>query len=214
MTGSGGTNNARGLGSIFGGVRADPNVDVFGGAVYRTQGNYKDGNGTEIGNTGNEIAAGLMKLTVRPAEGHEVKFGGVFQDYQYSIGQLNRGPTTTAAPLAAIAGTSVYASDAKNYTRHHHLEVLQAGRQSVRLECDGLRQPGRERSGQDLQQPHHHRRRRLSRSAIPATISRAASATAAAIVLDTLGIDVYNTTRFNVGDWRNAVTLRVRRVPG
>ena len=33
-----------------------------------------------------------MKLTVRPAEGHEVKLGGVFQDYQYSIGQFNRGP--------------------------------------------------------------------------------------------------------------------------
>ena len=63
MTGSDGTNNARGLGSIFGGVRADPNVDVFGGAVYRTQGNYKDGNGTEIGNTGNEIAG-------RPDEAH------------------------------------------------------------------------------------------------------------------------------------------------
>src|SRR6202008_15085 len=28
LTGSGGTNSARGLGSIFGGVRADPNVDV------------------------------------------------------------------------------------------------------------------------------------------------------------------------------------------
>ena len=28
-------------------------------------------------------------------------------------------------------------------------------------------------------------------------------------MLDTLGIDVYNTTRFNVGDWRNAVTLGV-----
>ena len=56
-----------------------------------------------------------MKLTVRPADGHEVKIGGVFQDYQYSIGQQNRGATTTLAPLAAIAGTSVYASDAKNY---------------------------------------------------------------------------------------------------
>src|SRR6185312_4689645 len=49
-----------GLVSIFGGVRATPDVDVFGGAVYRTQSNYKDGNGTEIGNTGNELAAGLM----------------------------------------------------------------------------------------------------------------------------------------------------------
>ena len=59
MTGSYGTNKDRGLGSIFGGVRVNPDVDVFGGAVYRTQGNYKDGNGTEIGNTGNDIAAGL-----------------------------------------------------------------------------------------------------------------------------------------------------------
>ncbi len=116
MSGSYGTNKDRGLGSIFGGVRADPTVDVFGGAVYRTQGNYKDGAGTEIGNTGNEIAAGLMKVTVRPADGHEIKFGAVFQDYQYNIGQFNRGPTTTAAAPTAIAGTSVYASDAKNYT--------------------------------------------------------------------------------------------------
>jgi hemoglobin/transferrin/lactoferrin receptor protein len=60
MTGSGGTNSARGLGSIFGGVRADPNVDVFGGAVYRTQGNYKDGNGTEIGNTGKSNATPII----------------------------------------------------------------------------------------------------------------------------------------------------------
>ncbi|HBY30258.1 MAG TPA: hypothetical protein DEH75_27580, partial [Bradyrhizobium sp.] len=75
-----------------------------GGAVYRTQSNYKDGAGTEIGNTGNDIAAGLMKVTIRPAEGHEFKIGGIFQDYQYNIGQPNRGPTTTAAPLAAIAG--------------------------------------------------------------------------------------------------------------
>jgi hemoglobin/transferrin/lactoferrin receptor protein len=116
MTGSYGSNTDRGLGSVFGGVRADPNVDIFGGAVYRTQGNYKDGNGTEIGNTGNEIAGGLMKLTVRPAEGHEIKFGGVFQDYQYGIGQFNRGPVLTPAQRALYQGSSVYASDAKNYT--------------------------------------------------------------------------------------------------
>src|SRR5262245_44660445 len=60
MTGSYGTNTDRGLGSVFGGVRVNPDVDVFGGAHYRKQGNYKDGNGTEIGNTGNEIAGGLF----------------------------------------------------------------------------------------------------------------------------------------------------------
>ena len=32
--------------------------------------------------------------------------------------------------------------------------------------------------------------------------------------LDTVGIDVYNTTRFNVGDWRNAVTYGFDGVSG
>jgi hemoglobin/transferrin/lactoferrin receptor protein len=205
MTGSGGTNNARGLGSIFGGVRADPNVDVFGGAVYRTSGNYKDGNGTEIGNTGSELAAGLMKLTVRPADGHEVKIGGVFQDYQYSIGQQNRGPTTTSAPLAAIAGSSVYASDAKNYlgtitykysrpddnwfdwnatVYGNRVENDQVKTYNTRISTGGgvcpISNPGNNISG--------------------------CVGDRRGYVLDTLGVDVNNTTRFNVGDWRNAVT--------
>ena len=208
LTGSGGTNNARGLGSIFGGVRADPNVDVFGGAVYRTQGNYKDGNGTEIGNTGNELAAGLMKLTVRPADGHEVKIGGMFQDYQYSIGQQNRGPTTTAAPLAAIAGSSVYASDAKNYlgtitykysrpddnwfdwnatVYGNRVENDQVKTYNTRITTGGgvcpISNPGNNISG--------------------------CVGDRRSYVLDTLGVDVNNTTRFNVGDWRNAVTYGV-----
>lgn len=203
MTGSGGTNNARGLGSIFGGVRAD--VDVFGGAVYRTSGNYKDGNGTEIGNTGSELAAGLMKLTVRPADGHEVKIGGVFQDYQYSIGQQNRGPTTTSAPLAAIAGSSVYASDAKNYlgtitykysrpddnwfdwnatVYGNRVENDQVKTYNTRISTGGgvcpISNPGNNISG--------------------------CVGDRRGYVLDTLGVDVNNTTRFNVGDWRNAVT--------
>jgi hemoglobin/transferrin/lactoferrin receptor protein len=46
-TGSYGTNKDRGLASVFGGVHVNPDVDVFGGALYRTQGNYKDGNGTD-----------------------------------------------------------------------------------------------------------------------------------------------------------------------
>ena len=129
MTGSYGTNNGRGLGSIFGGVRVNPNVDIFGGAVYRTQGNYKDGNGTEIGNTGNELAGGLMKLTVRPAEGHEIKLGGVFQDYQYSDrpAEPRRRPRRRRRWRRSRA-SSVYASDAKNYTGTLTWKYSQAGR--------------------------------------------------------------------------------------
>jgi hemoglobin/transferrin/lactoferrin receptor protein len=208
MTGSGGTNNARGLGSIFGGVRADPNVDVFGGAVYRTSGNYKDGNGTEIGNTGNELAAGLMKLTVRPADGHEVKIGGVFQDYQYSIGQQNRGATTTSAPLAAIAGSSVYASDAKNYLGTITYKYSKpddnwfdwnATVYGNRVENDQVKTYNN----------------RISTGGGVCPIGTPGNNISGCVgdrrgyVLDTLGFDVNNTTRFNVGEWRNAVTYGV-----
>jgi len=207
MTGSGGTNNARGLGSIFGGVRADPNVDVFGGAVYRTQGNYKDGNGTEIGNTGNELAAGLMKVTVRPAEGHEIKLGAIFQDYQYSIGQFNRGPVLTAAQRALFQGSSVYASDAKNYMG---TLTWKYSKPDDNLWDWNMSLYGN-RTDNDQVKTYHN-------STAGAALCGPGSAgnnisgcvgDRRGYVLDTLGIDVYNTTRFNVGDWRNAVTLGV-----
>ena len=158
MTGSYGSNNSRGLGSIFGGVRANPNVDIFGGAVYRTQGNYKDGDGTEIGNTGNELAGGLLKLTARPGEGHEVKLGGVFQDYKYSIGQPNRGADHHGGAAGGDRGHLGLCVGRQELHGDAELEILQAGRPLVRLERKRLRQPDRERSGQDLQQPHHHGR--------------------------------------------------------
>jgi hemoglobin/transferrin/lactoferrin receptor protein len=207
MTGSGGTNSARGMGSIFGGVRATPNVDVFGGAVYRTQGNYKDGNGTEIGNTGNEIAAGLMKVTVRPADGHEIKLGGIFQDYQYNIGQFNRGPVLTAAQRALFQGSSVYASDAKNYTG---TLTWKYSKPSDNLWDWNMSLYGN-RTDNDQTKTFHNS---ASGAAFcgPGNVGNNISGCVGdkrGYVLDTLGIDVYNTTRFNVGDWRNAVTFGI-----
>lgn len=205
MTGSYGSNNARGLGSIFGGVRADPNVDVFGGAVYRTQGNYKDGAGTEIGNTGNDIAAGLMKLTVRPAEGHEIKAGAMFQDYQYSIGQQNRGATTTAAPLAAIAGSSVYASDAKNYTG----TVTWKYSKPDDYWFDWNASVYGNRTDNDQVKTYNNR---ITTGGGVCTLANPGNNISGCVgdrrsySIDTVGIDVNNTTRFRVGDWLNALT--------
>ena len=44
--------------------------------TYRTQNNYKDGRGIEIPNTAQDVGSAIGKFTVRPADGHEVKFGG------------------------------------------------------------------------------------------------------------------------------------------
>jgi len=205
MTGSYGSNNSRGLGSVFGGVRADPNVDIFGGAVYRTQGNYKDGNGTEIGNTGNELAAGILKTTVRPAEGHEVKFGAIFQDYKYSIGQFNRGPVTSAALRALNQGSSVYASDAKNYTG----TVTWKYSKPDDMWFDWNATVYGNRTDNDQTKTYHNSTAGAGYCGVGNTGNNISGCVGdkRGYVLDTLGIDVNNTTRFNVGDWRNAFTL-------
>ena len=203
--GSYGSNNNRGLASVFGGVRVDPTVDVFGGAVYRTQGNYKDGDGTEIGNTGNDIAAGLMKLTVRPADGHEIKFGGIFQDYQYSVGQMNRGPTTTAAPAAGIAGSSVYGSNAKTYTG---TMTWKYSRPDDML-FDWSATLYGNRTDNDQVKTYNNR---ITAGSGTCTLANPGNNISGCVgdrrgyLLDTIGVDVNNTSRFDVGGWRNAVT--------
>lgn len=205
MTGSYGSNKDRGLGSVFGGVRVDPTVDIFGGAVYRTQANYKDGAGTEIGNTGNEIAGGLMKVTVRPADGHEIKFGGVFQDYRYNIGQFNRGPTTTAAAAAAIAGSSVYASDAKNYTG----TATWTYSKPDDMWFDWSATVYGNRTDNDQTKTYNNR---ITTGGGVCTLANPGNNISGCVgdkrgyLLDTVGVDVNNTSRFNLGNWRNAVT--------
>lgn len=205
MSGSYGSNNNRGMGSLFGGVRVDPTVDVFGGAVYRTQGNYKDGDGTEIGNTGNDIAAGLMKLTVRPADGHEIKFGGIFQDYQYNVGQMNRGPTTTLAPAAGIAGSSVYGSNAKTYTG---TMTWKYSRPDDML-FDWSATLYGNRTDNDQVKTYNNR---ITAGSGTCTLANPGNNISGCVgdrrgyLLDTIGVDVNNTSRFDVGGWRNAVT--------
>ena len=206
LSGSYGSNNNRGLGSVFGGVRATPDVDIFGGAVYRTQGNYKDGNGTEIGNTGNQVEAGLMKLTVRPALGHEVKFGAVFQDYQYDIGQFNRGPTTTQALIALNRGSSVYASDAKNYsgTVTWNYSLPSDNLFDWHMSVYG------NRTDNDQTKTYHYGTTTSTycNGGFGNNVSGCVG-DKRGYVLNTYGVDANNTTRFNVGDWRNALTWGV-----
>ena len=205
LSGSYGTNRDRGLASMFGGVRVDPNVDIFGGAVYRTQSNYKDGDGTEIGNTASDIAAGLMKVTVRPAEGHEIKFGAVFQDYQYTIGQFNRGPVLTAAQRALNQGSSVYDSNAQNYTGTVTWKYSRPDDNVVRLERDAVRQPHRERPDQDLSL-HRPAVPAIAAPATPETTSPAASATSAAMCSTPSGSMSTTPRALMSRDWRNALT--------
>ncbi|EJN11483.1 TonB-dependent heme/hemoglobin/transferrin/lactoferrin receptor family protein [Bradyrhizobium sp. YR681] len=207
LSGTYGSNSNRGLGSAFGGVRATPDIDIFGGAVYRTQDNYKDGNGTVIGNTNNQVEAGLLKLTVRPALGHEVKFGATFQDYQYTIGQMNTGPVATAAQRALYQGSSVYASDVKNYTG---TLTWNYSLPSDNLFDSHVSVYGN-RTDQDQTKTYHY----STSGAAYCGAGNFGNNISGCVgdkrgyTLNTVGFDANNTTRFNVGDWRNAVTYGV-----
>lgn len=206
--GMGGSNQARGFASGFAGIHLNPTSSMFGGVVYRRNSNYKDGDGTIISNSNSEVQSGLMKFTTRPWDGHQIKLGGVAQQYEYLTGQPNRGPTTTAAPLAAIAGTSVYDTTVNNYTGTinwkyskpddnlfdwnatfygNRTENNQTKTYNNRITTGGgicpLNQPGNNISG-CVGDTRGYR-------------------------LDTIGGDAYNTSRFAIGDWRTAVTFGI-----
>ncbi len=202
--GSFGTNSGRAMGSAFTGGRIGQNVDLFLGATTRTQNDYLDGDGTRVQNSGNHVNTQIAKLTVRPWEGHEFKFGGVFQENDYNIGQYNIGPIATAAQRALFQGSSVYQTEAKNYTstarwtyarpddnlfnwdanvywNRVDVDQWKIAHISTTVQAGVCRTPGNNVSG-CVGDPRGY-------------------------VLDTYGFDVNNTSRFNFGDWRNAITI-------
>jgi hemoglobin/transferrin/lactoferrin receptor protein len=82
-----GNSNVGGVGSIFGAARLGPNAEVFAGGTFRQQGDYKDGHGDTINNTSYTTWSGTAKATLRPADGHRVKFGYTHYDTNFDTGQ-------------------------------------------------------------------------------------------------------------------------------
>ena len=154
-----------------------------------------------------EIPAGLVKLTVRPADGHEVKLGGIFQEDHYNIGQPTaaRRPRRPPPRPGSSRRTSIYNSDVKNYTGTISWKYSKPGRQVVRL--------GRAISTGN--RTENNQVKTVHTSATPTGVLRSGGirqhisgcvGDKRGYLLDTIGIDVYNTSRFDTGDWRNAVT--------
>jgi hemoglobin/transferrin/lactoferrin receptor protein len=98
-----GSSNIGSVSSAFGAARLSPNAEIFAGGTYRKQGNYQDGDGNKIPNTGNEVTTGVLKTTFRPADGHQVKLGYINYYADYATGQPF--PPGTPPPAASIYGT-------------------------------------------------------------------------------------------------------------
>src|SRR5262249_22482282 len=81
--------------------------DIFAGGVYRNSGDYREGNGNVVPNTGSEAESGMVKLTARPGEGQQLKLSAVTYNTDYDF-----GGTTGAG--GTIPGAGVYGTNIKN----------------------------------------------------------------------------------------------------
>lgn len=79
-----GTNGQSLLESTSVAARPTDNADAFGQFVYRKRTPYEDGEGQTASDTGSELAGGLMKLAVRPDEGHEIAATALMQNYRFA----------------------------------------------------------------------------------------------------------------------------------
>jgi hemoglobin/transferrin/lactoferrin receptor protein len=202
--GSFGSNAGRAMGSAFTGGHIGANADLFLGVTTRTQSNYKDGDGNLITNTGNHVNSQIAKLTVRPWEGHQFKFGGIFQEDDYNIGQYNRGPIATAAQRALFQGSSIYRSEAKNYTGTARWTYARPEDKLFNWDANVYWN----RTDNDQWKIAH-----LSATAQGGVCTTPGNNVSGCVgdprgyLLDTIGFDVNNTSRFDFGDLRNAITF-------
>jgi hemoglobin/transferrin/lactoferrin receptor protein len=202
----GGTNEARGMASAFGGVRVNPNVDLFAGGSFTSQMNYKDGLGVTVENSANRVGSAIGKVTVRPADGHEVKLGGIFQDFDYDTGQPRR---PLGLPFAqsgnAGSGTSIFATNVKNYTTSLGWKYA---RPDDRIFDWDSRVYWNRTDSEQIKIAH------TATAPTPGTVCfpRLGNNITGCIgdsrgyVLDTVGFDAHNTSRVDFGDWRHAFT--------
>ncbi len=92
---------------LQGAVRVGENIDLFAGGTYRNQSNYKDGNGNVVPNTASETWTGTAKATLRPSDGHTLKFGYTQFESDFTAGipfVVNFPPPLQAS---SIFGTNV-----------------------------------------------------------------------------------------------------------
>jgi hemoglobin/transferrin/lactoferrin receptor protein len=198
-----GSNKDRAMGSAFAGARS-AFADVFVGATTRTQSDYFDGDGNLIGNTGNNVSSQIAKFTFRPWDGHEFKLGGIAQEDHYNTGQYNRGPILTAAQRALFQGSSIYQSEVKNFTGTAKWTYYKPEDNLFNWDANVYWN----QTDNDQWKIAH-----LSGTAQGGVCQTPGNNVSGCVgdprgyVLDTKGFDVNNTSRFNFGDFRNAITI-------
>ncbi|WAC29224.1 TonB-dependent hemoglobin/transferrin/lactoferrin family receptor [Ancylobacter sp. SL191] len=175
----GGTNGPMGYGSLLAAAHVGQNIDVLFGGTYRNQDDYKDGDGDVVADTGYETWTGLAKVTVRPADFHEVKLSFLNYESQYDT-------SSSATSTATVYGTDVANRTLTlSWNYQNPDDKLVDWRSAVywnQVDQDQVKVAG-------------------SASAITGAIGDPRS-----FVINTVGFDANNTSRFDWGSVENAIT--------
>ncbi|TXN23261.1 TonB-dependent hemoglobin/transferrin/lactoferrin family receptor [Methylobacterium sp. WL19] len=99
-----GSNGQKFLNSTALGARIGTAADVFGQFVYRNNDAYRDGFGTLVRDTGNELISGLAKFNLRPADGHEISGTALLQNFDFA----NNGSSNAGARFNNAVQANTY----------------------------------------------------------------------------------------------------------
>ena len=107
------TNGQGWLSSTTGAYRFSEDFDVIGNFVARTSREYRDGNGEIVRWTGEDGLSGYGKVTLRPADGHEIKLGAMVQRFD---DVLSGSSGSTSATLSRFDARTLSQNYTVNYT--------------------------------------------------------------------------------------------------
>jgi hemoglobin/transferrin/lactoferrin receptor protein len=94
--------------STTGAYRFSEDADIIGNIVYRDRDAYEDGNGDEVPWTGEKVTSGYFKMTLRPADGHEIKLGAIVQGYNDYITGSSGSTSPTLSRYDADTSNQTY----------------------------------------------------------------------------------------------------------
>jgi len=176
-----GANGPMGLGTAFAAARIGQNADLFFGGTLRAQSQYTDGDGNEVLGTGYETWTGIAKLTVRPADFHEVK-----------LTALNLDSTYTTSNSYPPTGTTQYSSEVTN-----------------RTVAASYNYSNPDNNWFDWRSTAYWNQVKQDQTKVDGTCSNTTGCIGdpRSFTIDTLGFDVNNTSRLNLGSVKNAITI-------
>ncbi|EHK56215.1 TonB-dependent heme/hemoglobin receptor family protein [Mesorhizobium alhagi CCNWXJ12-2] len=166
--------------SATGAYRFNDAVDVLGNLVWRDFGDYKDGGGEEVPGSGFDVLSGLLKATIRPTELSELKLGWVGADDSWT------------------EGLDAYDMDVKQNTFTGRYHVTDEDESWLDLHVN----MAVNRAG--LDQTYLRDVRQFDSETGGPIIVPAGSQTT--YDLDTYGIDIWNTSRFETGALSHELT--------